>query len=45
MRVDDHYGSWGLDAKEVDGMMDQALGLFISGLAIPPRVARKRRSS
>lgn len=45
MRIDDHYGSWGLDAHEVDGVMDEALGLFIGGLAAPPRIARKRRAT
>jgi AcrR family transcriptional regulator len=44
MKVDDHYASWGLEAGEVERMMDAALGLFVSGLAVPPRVARKRRA-
>jgi len=46
MQVDDHYASWGLQAGEVERMMDAALGLFIAGLAAPPpRVARKRRAT
>lgn len=45
MKVDDHYASWGLEAGEVERVMDDALGLFIAGLAAPPRVARKRRAT
>lgn len=45
MKVDDHYASWGLEAAEVERMMDDALSLFINGLAAPPRVAGKRRAT
>lgn len=45
MKVDDHYASWGLKTEEVECVMDEALGLFIAGLAAPPRVARKRRAT
>jgi len=45
MKVDDHYASWGLAEAEIERMMDAALGLFIDGLAVPPRVARKRRAT